>query len=228
MTAEPTPAGRLGGIRPLARPVLLQQSIYQAIAEMLATGELGPGQHLVESKLARQLGVSRQPVHEALHRLEAEGWVELRPGRGAVVRLPADQEVDDLLDVRELLEAEVARLVAGTITPDQAARLRSVCSDGAAAAGAGDAEQSAALNNDFHCALAEISGNAALAELADHIARRTSHTYRVVVPLRGQEPWAEHAEMLDVFVQGDQGRAAKLARTHVERARAVIRGAAGG
>ena len=228
VSAESTPAGRPAVIRPLARPVLLQQSTYEAILEMMTTGQLEPGQHLVESRLARHLGVSRQPVHEALHRLESEGWVEMRPGRGAVVRVPTDQEVDDLLDVRELLEAEVARLVAGKITPGQVAWLRRVCSDGAASALVGDTEQPAALNNDFHGALAEITGNAALAALADYIARRTSQCYRVVVPMRGQEPWTEHVELLDAVEAGDQGRAAALARVHVDRARALILGGAGG
>ena len=99
-------------IRPLQRPVPLRQSVYDALIDLIVSGELPPGQHMVETDLAHQLGVSRQPIREALHRMEAEGWVDLRPSQGAFVHVPTDSEVDELLDVRALLEAETARLAA--------------------------------------------------------------------------------------------------------------------
>src|SRR6516225_8466445 len=101
-----------GVIRPLQRPAPLRQSVYDALIGLIVRGDLPPGQHMVETDLARQLGVSRQPIREALHRMEAEGWVDLRPSQGAFVHVPTDQEVDELLDVRALLEAETARLAA--------------------------------------------------------------------------------------------------------------------
>ena len=112
-------------IRPLQRPVPLRQSVYDALISLIVGGELPSGQHMVETDLARQLGVSRQPVREALHRMEAEGWVDLRPSQGAFVHVPTDTEVDELLDVRALLEAETARLAAAAAPgPGRLARLR--------------------------------------------------------------------------------------------------------
>jgi len=81
-------------IRPLQRPVPLRQSVYDALIDLIVGGDLPPGQHMVETDLARQLGVSRQPIREALHRMEAEGWVDLRPSQGAFVHVPTDSEVD--------------------------------------------------------------------------------------------------------------------------------------
>ena len=107
-------------IRPLQRPVPLRQSVYDALIDLIVGGELPPGQHMVETDLARQLGVSRQPIREALHRMEAEGWVDLRPSQGAFVHVPTDSEVDELLDVRALLEAETARLAAAGRGPEPA------------------------------------------------------------------------------------------------------------
>ncbi len=66
----------------------------------------------MESELAGHLGVSRQPVREALQRLNTEGWVDLRPAQGAFVHEPTEEEADQLLTVRTLLEAEAARLAA--------------------------------------------------------------------------------------------------------------------
>ena len=213
-------------IRPLQRPVPLRQSVYDALIDLIVGGELPPGQHMVETDLARQLGVSRQPIREALHRMEAEGWVDLRPSQGAFVHVPTDSEVDELLDVRALLEAETARLAAagrGAQAPQarqaQLARLREICREGQAAAEADDFGGAVAANNAFHAEIAAMGGNAVLAELADIVGRRVQWYYRMVAPARGHGSWAEHAEMIDVIEAGDPERAQALARKHTERTR---------
>jgi DNA-binding GntR family transcriptional regulator len=208
-----------GAIRPVQRPVPLRQSVYEALVELVVGGALPPGQHLVESGLARQLGVSRQPVREALHRLEAEGWIDLRPGQGAFVHVPTDREVDQLLDVRELLEGATARLAARAATPEAVATLRATWREGVAAVESGDVARTVAANNDFHAAVAEIAGNAVLAQLSEIVGRRVRWYYRKVAPARGHESWSEHAELLAAIEAGDEDQAAALARVHTERTR---------
>ena len=105
-----------GAMPKLERPGPLRERVYEALLELITTRSLRPGQHLVESELARHLGVSRQPVREALQRLNTEGWVDLRPAQGAFVHEPTEDEADQLLTVRTLLEAEAARLAAPTPT----------------------------------------------------------------------------------------------------------------
>ena len=212
-------------IRPLQRPVPLRQSVYDALIDLIVGGELPPGQHMVETDLARQLGVSRQPIREALHRMEAEGWVDLRPSQGAFVHVPTDSEVDELLDVRALLEAETARLAAASAGPDpqtrrgQLARLREICREGEAAAEAGDFGAAVTANNAFHAEIAVMGGNATLAELANIVGRRVQWYYRMVAPARGHGSWTEHAEMIEVIEGGEPDRAQALARKHTERTR---------
>ncbi len=207
-------------IRPLQRPVPLRQSVYDALIDLIVGGELSPGQHMVETELARQLGVSRQPIREALHRMEAEGWVDLRPSQGAFVHVPTDSEVDELLDVRALLEAETARLAAARgVSPAQLARLREIRRDGQAAAEAGDFGTAVAANNAFHAEIAAVGGNAVLAELADIVGRRVQWYYRMVAPERGHGSWAEHAELIETIESGDAEQAQSLARKHTERTR---------
>ncbi len=203
----------------MERPVPLRHSVYEALVELVVGGGLRPGEHLVESDLARQLGVSRQPVREALHRLEAEGWVDLRPAQGAFVHVPTDREVDQLLDVRALLEAETARLAALAATPRAVARMRVIWQEGAAASGAGDLERVVAANNALHAEIAAVAGNEVLAELAGIVSRRMRWYYRLVAPSRGQESWAEHRELIDAIDAHDGPRAAEVARTHNERTR---------
>ncbi len=206
-------------IRPLQRPVPLRQSVYDALIDLIVGGDLPPGQHMVETDLARQLGVSRQPIREALHRMEAEGWVDLRPSQGAFVHVPTDLEVDELLDVRALLEAETARLAAGRSTPEAIARLREICGEGEAATEADDFGRAVAANDAFHAEIAGIAGNSVLAELADIIGRRVQWYYRVVAPTRGHASWAEHDELIDAIEASDGERAQLLARKHTERTR---------
>ena len=91
---------------------------------------LPPGQHLVESELAGHLGVSRQPVREALQRLNTEGWVDLRPAQGAFVHEPTEEEADQLLTVRTLLEAEAARLAAANANAAGIQALEDLCAEG--------------------------------------------------------------------------------------------------
>jgi DNA-binding GntR family transcriptional regulator len=206
-------------IRPLQRPVPLRQSVYDALIDLIVGGELPPGQHMVETDLARQLGVSRQPIREALHRMEAEGWVDLRPSQGAFVHVPTDSEVDELLDVRELLEAETARLAARTASPAQVARLRQIWDEGQAAAELDDYGHAVAANDAFHAEIAAVAGNSVLAELADIVGRRVQWYYRMVAPERVHGSWAEHAELIDAIEAGDAERAQLLARRHTERTR---------
>jgi DNA-binding GntR family transcriptional regulator len=207
------------GLSPVERPVPLRQSVYEALVELVIAGRLGPGEHLVETELARQLGVSRQPVREALHRLEAEGWVDLRPNQGAFVHVPTNSEVDELLDVRELLEVQTARLAARAASAEQLDRLRAICADGEAAVGAGDTGRFVAVNNEFHAELAAIAGNAVLAELSEIVGRRSRWYYRLVAPLREHESCAEHLDMVEAVAAGDEERAASVARGHIERTR---------
>ncbi len=208
-------------IRRLQRPVPLRQSVYDALIDLIVGGELPPGQHMVETDLARQLGVSRQPIREALHRMEAEGWVDLRPSQGAFVHVPTDKEVDELLDVRALLEAETARLAALNATPAHVARLREICREGQAAADAGDFGGAVAANNVFHAEIAVVGANVVLAELADIVGRRVQWYYRMVAPARGRGSWTEHEELIDAIESSGPERAEYLARQHTERTRAA-------
>src|SRR6185295_20322623 len=93
----------------IERPAPLRQAVFDALVEMIITRRLEPGQHLVEKDLATSLGVSRQPLREALQRMHAEGWVDLRPALGAFVHIPTEAEADELLAARSILEAETAK-----------------------------------------------------------------------------------------------------------------------
>lgn len=218
---------------PLERPSPLREAVYDAIAEMIITRELRPGEHLVENEIATHLGVSRQPVREALQRLQTEGWVDLRPAHGAFVHVPTDEEADQLLAVRCLLEAESARLAAENATPEQLERLRELQQTGEAtlaAAGHKSAlaadvqERLVATNAALHAHVVEMSGNRVLADLIASVDRRVRWYYLPIARSRGRSAWDEHAEVIDAIAAKDSRRAAVLMRQHTERTRDVYHG----
>ncbi|MBC9728324.1 GntR family transcriptional regulator [Streptomyces sp. TRM68367] len=208
-----------GAVPKLERPGPLRDRVYEALLELITTRALQPGQHLVESELAGYLGVSRQPVREALQRLNTEGWVDLRPAQGAFVHEPTEEEADQLLTVRTLLEAEAARLAAAHANAEGVKVLQELCAEGERAVDADDVDGAVALNARFHAKVMELAGNAVLAELAGQVDRRVRWYYTPVARQRGQQSWIEHRELIAAITNRDEGRATQLMREHTEHTR---------
>ncbi|TDC96797.1 GntR family transcriptional regulator [Saccharopolyspora aridisoli] len=205
--------------RQVARPVPLRETVYEAILELIITGELEPGQHLVEKELAEALGVSRQPVREALQWLQKDEWVDLRPGYGAFVHSPTPEEADQLLGVRTLLEAESARLAALNSTKDGVVELKQIYKSGLAALKADDVEAVVAANAELHAKITEMSGNKVLNELAAQINRRVRWYHTPVAKSRGKQAWDEHSALIDAIAKKDGDTASSLMREHTEHTR---------
>jgi DNA-binding GntR family transcriptional regulator len=203
----------------LKRPAPQRESVYEALTEMIIAGSLEPGQHLVEVQLASMLGVSRQPIREALQRLRNEGWVDMRPGFGATVHIPDEDEVDQLLGARAALESESARLAAGHATGDAIKTLRSVCQEGSDLLKRGDIDGAVRANADFHRLVSEISGNRYLTDFTAQVDRRVRWYYTPVAQRRGQASWREHVQVIKAIQAGDAELAARVMREHTEHTR---------
>ncbi len=202
----------------LHRP--LRSLVRDELRTLVITGELAPGTRLVEDRLAETLGVSRNPVREALQALAGEGFVEISPRRGAVVASVTRQQAEDLFDVRTSLEALAARLAARRAGPEGAARLRDVLEQAREATEAGELDRVAALNSDFHSAVVEIGGNDYLALLVAPITRRVQWVFRASAAQRGPHSWTEHEALVAAVATGDEDLAEALAVAHVRAARA--------
>ena len=205
------------GTRRVARPAPLRQAVYDALAELIANGTLRPGQHLVESDLAEYLGVSRQPIREALQRLQGDGWVELRPAHGAFVHTPTSEEVVQLLGVRSVLEAYSAYGAAQHATSQDITRLRELQEAGEAALAADDQRSLVDANAAFHQYIVQISGNKVLADLLSQVERRVRWYYTPIARPRGKDAWIEHASLITAIADGDAERVQQLMRQHTER-----------
>lgn len=99
------------------RQITLRQQAYQRLRDCLLSGELAAGTQLSEPDLAKQLGMSRTPVREALRQMENEGLLDYAPRFGAMVRLPDREELGEMYAVREALESYAAAEAAQRISP---------------------------------------------------------------------------------------------------------------
>jgi DNA-binding GntR family transcriptional regulator len=215
--ADASPSRR----RPVERPGPLRHLVFDAIVEMIISRELQPGQHLSEADLAQTLGVSRQPIREALQQLQTEGWVNLRPAQGAFVHVPTRKETDDLLAVRVALEAESAREAALTRTDADVAKLWTLWQHGTEVAAKGDREAMVAANADLHAYIMSIGGNVVLAELGRVVDRRVRWHYTPIAVVRGPQSWEEHAELIHAIAEGDADKAGAIMREHTGRTRST-------
>ena len=105
------------------RPLTLKQHAYEVIRTKILSGVLKPGSRLSDELLARELGISRSPVREAISQLASEGMVDYRPRTGAYVKGPDRCELEELYEIREPLERYAARKAAAGISPEGIARL---------------------------------------------------------------------------------------------------------
>jgi DNA-binding GntR family transcriptional regulator len=211
-----TPEDRFAALR---QSPPLRDQVYDAVEELIIDGVLPPGQRLTEGDLAERLGVSRNPVREALNGLSRAGWVELRPRQGAYVRHPNVDEVDQFFHVRGMLEVESARLAARRATPAMVAALRSLLEDGYAALGVGDEEALLTANSAFHAETVTVSGNRVLGEILGLLDKRLRWYFAPVVVQRGPHSWREHADLVDAIADNDEEAAVERMRLHTEATR---------
>ncbi|MGJ3523306.1 GntR family transcriptional regulator [Nitratidesulfovibrio sp. D1] len=195
----------------------LGQEVTRMLKRMIIDGELEPGQRLVEDRLAAELGISRTPLREALHRLEQEGLLQKRSAGGYVLRPFDAEEVEEAVQVRALLEARVAALAARRAGPDQVQALRANLAAFRAAAAGGDLARLAELNTEFHLLLRAAGGSMLLARLLDEIEGVVERIIRALVPLREAGEWSDHdhARIVAAIEAGDADGAAEAMRAHV-------------
>jgi DNA-binding GntR family transcriptional regulator len=193
-------------------------AVLEAIKHAILSGELRPGQALVETDLAEVLGVSKTPVREALKTLSGAGLVTMSPYKGAVVRVVDDAQARHVYDVRLLLEPEaLSRAVSNG--HDWGAAHEAL----ARADRAPDQADRSLANRDFHRELYAGCGNPLLIRMLDDLRDQTAlvsvaawaHEPRWVGTPSWEQEAAEHRAVLLAAEDGDAARAAELLRGHI-------------
>jgi DNA-binding GntR family transcriptional regulator len=191
--------------------------IADTLEERVFTGDYADGERLDEVTLAREFGVSRTPIREALQRLVAAHLAEQLPRRGVFVRQPGPKLLEEMFEAMAEFEAACGRLAARRLSEDSLAALEAANAGCMEAIEADDAQAYSAANETFHCLIYTTSGNAFLAGEAERLYRRLKPFRRVQLRLRGRmsQSMAEHSEIITRLRDGDEAGVAEALRRHV-------------
>jgi DNA-binding GntR family transcriptional regulator len=198
--------------------VALREQVLTELRRRIVDGEYAQGERLTETRLADDFGVSRNPVREALRVVEAEGFVQILPRRGAVVATLDDTAVRDLFAVRQQLETLAAGLAAERADAADVARLRRLLDDANKASEAKDFDQLAELNSAFHRAVIEVSGNRWLHSISAAMYHHVHWVFRVGAAQRAPHSTEEHIRLVDAIAAKDPDAASTAAGVHVAAA----------
>ncbi len=205
--------------RPLgAAHTALFHQIYEALRDRIQQGELRPGDRLVEDRLAEDFGVSRNPVREAIRMLSADGLIDVNARRGVYIAVPDPAKIQELVEIRAVLEGHNARLAARRGNPKLLAAAGRILARGQAALNAEKFDSLGKLNVDFHKALARASENESLSEMLGAMRLKSSLGFAMNDPVVQAQSWQEHAGILQAILDGEEDTAETLSRSHVLRA----------
>ncbi|WP_219416740.1 GntR family transcriptional regulator [Pseudonocardia nigra] len=200
----------------------LAERTYEAIKSAILVNRLPPGTPLSVPELARQLGVSRSPVREAVQRLIYDGLATHAPNRGAEVSLVDIDDLRQLYLVREQLEGLAAGLATEHLDADALACLRGILAEHEEALGAGeDIVAHIELDRRFHRTIRELAGNPHLTAVLEPMAGRSHFALHSLwrSPDAPRLALDEHRQIVEAMVAGDPELAAEAARRHIARLR---------
>jgi DNA-binding GntR family transcriptional regulator len=216
-----SPAGA-SALKPLEPRATLAESAADALRERVLAGGFVPGERLVEAAIARQLGISRGPVREALAKLREEGLVRDEPRRGWFVADLTPEDIAEIYEVRSAIESRAARLIATRRDDGAFARLESLVEELRAAAADDDRARFADLDFELHENLTRLSRNRRLHRvfLTHAGVLRTLLRLEITTQYESLDGiLAEHEQLLGEILSRDGARAEAACELHLEQAR---------
>ncbi|AEI14023.1 transcriptional regulator, GntR family [Flexistipes sinusarabici DSM 4947] len=198
----------------------LRERIADRLRSDIIKGTYKDGERLVEPKLAEMLGISRTPIREALRQLENEGFVEIVPRKGAVVKELTLKDIDDLYAIKANLEGLAAKQATENISEKDIEKLKSInekffkISSGKK----NIIEEYLKYNLDFHNMFIVLSRNHKLIEILKGLDKNFQRLKSILVSKsdRAEEARKEHEEIIKAFATKDPDLAEKTVRWHIE------------
>ena len=204
----------------------LRDVVFNTLRQKILTGELKPGERLMEIHLADQLGVSRTPIREAIRKLELEGLVTMIPRRGAEVAQITEKNLRDVLEVRRALDALAVELACDRITPEELNELKAACDHFEAETKKKNANQVARADVALHDIILKASGNDRLMQMISNFSQQM-YRYRleyVKDDANYEKLIEEHRIIYEAIRDKDRETGAKAIKSHIDnQERAVIR-----
>ncbi len=202
----------------------LRDVVFNTLRQAILTGELQPGERLMEIHLAERLGVSRTPIREAIRKLELEGLVNMLPRRGAEVARITEKSMNDVLEVRTALDELCVELACLRISDEEKKTLKEACLGFEKAVSQGDLKKIAQADVNFHDIIVKATGNERLQQILNNLSLQTyRYRYEYIRDLIGHKKLVEeHQRIYDSIVSGDVIAAKEVTRIHIENQRKAI------
>jgi len=205
----------INGYKPLGNIV------YESLKESILNGSLKPGEKLMESRIAEDLGVSRTPVREAIRKLEKEKYVKMIPRKGAYVEDLTMEDILEVLEIRIVLEGLASKLADRNITEEMKDRIRKNMKSFDNASTELDRKELISLDEKFHHIIYQSSGNKKLneivRELQDQFQRfRLSYFNELSSYMKLAN---SHNKLYEAIIDGDEKAAEEYAKEHIEEIR---------
>jgi DNA-binding GntR family transcriptional regulator len=196
----------------------LRDVVFQTLRKAILTGELKPGERLMEIQLADKIGVSRTPIREAIRKLELEGLVTMVPRRGAQVAEISEKGLRDVLELRRALDTFCAELASERITHNEKMELKEACTNFERAVGTKDAGTIAKADVRFHDIIIRATGNDRMQSMINNLAEQMyRYRFEYIKDVTKHETLIkEHHELMDAIINGDVEEARAAARIHID------------
>ena len=202
----------------------LRDVVFNTLRQAILTGELKPGERLMEIHLANKLGVSRTPIREAIRKLELEGLVTMIPRRGAEVAQITEKSMNDVLEVRRAMDALCTELACERISQEEIEELGAACDKFEAAVKTGDIRVCAQADVDFHDIIVKATGNMRLVQLINNLSEQM-YRYRFEY-LKDVSKYdglvSEHKMIYESIKSRDKVAASEAAKLHIDNQKKTI------
>lgn len=202
----------------------LRDVVFKTLRKAILTGELKPGERLMEIHLANRLGVSRTPIREAIRKLELEGLVTMIPRRGAEVADITEKNLKDVLEVRRALEGLAIELACERITEEKKKDLKEKLAQVETAVSTKDSSAIASADVAFHNTIVEASDNDRLIQLVNNLGEQM-YRYRfeyIKDESKHGQIKREHKIMFDSIMEKDREKAVEIVKTHISNQEEAI------
>lgn len=203
----------------------LRDVVFNTLRQAILTGDLKPGERLMEIHLANKLGVSRTPIREAIRKLELEGLVTMIPRRGAEVAQITEKSMNDVLEVRRSMDALCAELACDRISEQELVALEKACDDFAEAVKTKDIRKIAQADVALHDIIVQATGNRRLVQLINNLSEQM-YRYRFEYlkdTSRHQSLIVEHRMICEGIRKKNKEEATSAAKLHIDnQAKTII------
>ncbi|MCX7657708.1 MAG: GntR family transcriptional regulator [Oscillospiraceae bacterium] len=198
----------------------LREQVFRELEKAILDGVYSPGDSLIELKLSSELGVSRTPVREALRQLELEGLVKTIPNKGAIVIGVSEKDMEDIYNIRMVLESLASKWAAENITDEELSELGDVVELQEFYAAKGDAVRVWQLDTKFHEIIFSSSGSKPLKHTLSNFHHYIQRAREMSVKSAGraESVTKEHRRIYEALKARNGEAAAKLAEEHVKYA----------